>query len=410
MRYAYVKENNVVREFLRIDPGKTPEGGPDAYVAHFMRLVGGQPALLMSVHGFNPEQDESLKRDNAVLHSFYWFSKILKPFGSISKRPLATFFPRFAKSSIIFWKILRFRPDRVLCWQAAFPLWAVYFASRMVGARFVYCRHTRIQGGKDRWYQRVTKALDRWIIRHAPAVVCNGPYLRDQLLQIGVKAERIHEFNWSFRHLLTNNAVNSDNAPTEMADIYEGHRVILFIGRVHSHKGVFDLLSACSTRLLRDKTLVLAYAGDGAHLEELRHEADRKGLSDRVKFLGMVPHGALASVIRRATLVVTPTRESYPEGRCMATMEGLIMGVPVIAPNFGPFPYLIKDRANGLLYQADSVEGLSAKIDEALDDAELYGRLRMGAERSSRELSSAQVNFFEAIKSAFEHAENSPNH
>jgi len=404
MRYAYIKHNNVVREFLRVglNPKKIPEGGPDAYVAHFMHLVGDQPALLMSVHGFSPEKDECIERGNVALHSFYWFSRILKPFGNISKRPLGTFLPRLTKSLIMFWKLMKFRPDRVLCWQSSFPLWAVFLASQVVGAKFVYCRHTRIFGGRDQWYQRITKGLDTWIMRHAPAVVCNGPYLKDQLLEIGVKAEKIFEFNWSFRHLLTESV---ERASAQQLDIDDNRRMILFIGRVHSHKGVFDLLNACTDRLLRDQSLVLAYAGDGAHLEELRREVSKRGLDDKVKFLGMVPHDSLANLISRASLVVTPTRGLYPEGRCMATMEGLIKGIPVIAPDFGPFPYLVKNGVNGLLYQVDSVEDLGAKIANGLDDVELYERLRAGAEKTGRELRNARVNFYDAIKSAFEYSE-----
>jgi glycosyltransferase involved in cell wall biosynthesis len=86
-------------------------------------------------------------------------------------------------------------------------------------------------------------------------------------------------------------------------------------------------------------------------------------------------------------------------------MEGLIKGIPVIAPDFGPFPYLVKNGVNGLLYQVDSVEDLGAKIANGLDDVELYERLRAGAEKTGRELRNARVNFYDAIKSAFEYSE-----
>lgn len=41
VRYAYVKANNVVEEVKRVlqREGQLPEGGPDAYVAHFLDLV-----------------------------------------------------------------------------------------------------------------------------------------------------------------------------------------------------------------------------------------------------------------------------------------------------------------------------------------------------------------------------------
>jgi glycosyltransferase involved in cell wall biosynthesis len=86
------------------------------------------------------------------------------------------------------------------------------------------------------------------------------------------------------------------------------------------------------------------------------------------------------------------------------------MGIPVVAPNFGPFQYLVKDRTNGLLYQPDSIERLADTIDEALDDRTLYARLQVGAAQTGRELSGAQVNFFDAIKSAFEYIEHERTH
>ena len=75
-----------------------------------------------------------------------------------------------------------------------------------------------------------------------------------------------------------------------------------------------------------------------------------------------MPHENLADLICESTVVVTPTQSQFPEGRCMATMEGLVMGIPVIAPDFGPFPYLVKHNVNGLLYKPDSVNDLQNKL------------------------------------------------
>jgi glycosyltransferase involved in cell wall biosynthesis len=231
-----------------------------------------------------------------------------------------------------------------------------------------------------------------------PAVVCHGPYLREQLLQVGVKPNRLFEFNWGFRHLreqsegLGIQAVTDDGAST----------VILFVGRIQDSKGVFELLDACTERLRAEPQLKLIYAGEGSDLEELRRRALERGLAGQVVFPGMVPHSQLASVIRQSKLVVTPTRGYFPEGRCMAAIESLVMEVPVIAPDFGPFPYLVKHGDNGLLFKTDSVEDLKQKIDAVLDNLDLYRRLRAGAAVSSRVLRNPSVNFSQAVTRAFE--------
>ena len=86
----------------------------------------------------------------------------------------------------------------------------------------------------------------------------------------------------------------------------------------------------------------------------------------------------------------------------MTTMEGLVMGKPVVAPDFGPFPFLVQHGTNGLLFESDSVEDLRRKIFQLLDDEALYRRLEAGAAESSRLLQLARVNFGGAVRSAFE--------
>jgi glycosyltransferase involved in cell wall biosynthesis len=77
------------------------------------------------------------------------------------------------------------------------------------------------------------------------------------------------------------------------------------------------------------------------------------------------------------------------------------MGVPVVAPNSGPFPFLIKQGINGLLYETDSVEALKRAILSVLDNDELYTRLRGGAMESGRNLLGPAITFSQAVKRAF---------
>ena len=85
----------------------------------------------------------------------------------------------------------------------------------------------------------------------------------------------------------------------------------------------------------------------------------------------------------------------------MAAMEGLIMGKPVIAPNFGPFPYLVEHERSGLLYKADSVEDLGRQISRALDDHDLYKRMCAGARDAGAKLREPPVGFWDPVKLAF---------
>lgn len=401
VRYAYVKATNVVEEVKRVlrRGGELPEGGPDAYVAHFLNLAGNDPALLISTHFYPSGDDEFFSTATIVAKSLYWPTGLLKRFGGIAKRPVGTFFTRVIGSLKIFQYLVSFRPDRVLCWAPSLALWSSFLAARLSRATFVYCLHNQLLRDYGPWYQRLTGAVDRAIIRHASAVIVHGPYLKQQMIEIGVNPARLREFDWSYRNFGHGTRCEFDRS--EHISENSHNTVILFIGRLQKSKGVFDLLDAVDGRLRTDASLRLVYAGDGNDLEVLRRVVVEKQLTDKVSLLGRVPHDSLPALIAQSSFVVTPTQSWFPEGYCKATIEGLVMGKPVIVPNFGSFPFLVEHGKNGLLFEPDSVVDLRRKILDLLDDDALRQRLSVGAAETSAVLRSSHFNFGDAVRDAF---------
>ncbi len=396
MRFAYLKQNNVVQELKRVNQSSSglPEGGPDAYVAHLINVIQGHSGLLLSVRSNSP-QGEVLKIDNVEAKSFYWFSRVFKNHEKLANSPLLTFWPRFTAAIKIFINLLKFKPSMILCWAVSFPLWSAYLVAKLHSAKFIYCRHTSFDPPDKNWFRKIFDAIDIWIMNQAGNVIVHGPYLKQQALERGVKPSLLVEFNWSF---------------TDMPEIQTGQQLpsiknrahqVLFIGRLEASKGVYELLDACESRLRGDAEIKLIYAGGGSALNALSKLIKDRELSNKVELLGMVPHSNLAELIQSSTVVVTPTRSNFPEGRCMATMEGLVMGVPVIAPDFGPFPYLVDHGVNGLLYEPDSVEDLQECIFNLIDDHIYHKKLCEGARCTSKSLRSQGPNFSEALKSVF---------
>lgn len=389
MRYAYIKSRNVVEELQRIGPlpASIPDGGPDAYVAGLLKIIGQQPILLLS--GF--PRNAVLRVGNIEARGYRHDSKRLRAVGTPVIRILIFFSALF--------RLLRFRPDRILCGRPKGPLlWSSFMVSRLLSKPFVYTCHSLVKTTGRSWYDQVFLNINLWIIRHASAVICHGPYLKKHLLDIGISHARLYEFNAGFRDIV-DRVKTFEKIPNEIEN--GKNHVILFIGRVQANKGVFDLLDACTERLLVNPHLRVVYVGEGPHLRELQERVTERGLNGRVTCMGKVPHDAIGSIIRRSRVVVTPTRSTFPEGRCMAAMEGLVMGVPVIAPDFGPFPYLIKHGVNGLLFRTDSVDDLKNRITSLLDDDALYNNLRRNAQKQSEELIDSPVNFAQAIERAF---------
>jgi glycosyltransferase involved in cell wall biosynthesis len=73
----------------------------------------------------------------------------------------------------------------------------------------------------------------------------------------------------------------------------------------------------------------------------------------------------------------------------------------VIAPDYGPFPYMVKHEDNGLLYRPDDVDALAAALGRVLQDAGLRARLDEGALRWGRHFMHPETTFARALARAF---------
>lgn len=378
-RTAYVKGGDVVRHFERMEAmgGVVITSGPDLFPYEFLKVNNADRILLLS----RQQRNERYRGRNVEAVVFNGGGRLGV---KAARRALIVV--------KVFWELLRFRPHRVLCGRAGGMLWASFMVARIYAVPWIFSSHSRVSSGFDSWHKRLSRVIDHWCIRRADAVLCHGPFLKQQLQKIGVPVDRIIEFDVCFEDMIGDSS--EDGAR-------DGARRVLFVGRVEKEKGVFDLLDAF-IRIGRDvRRIELVYAGTGSQLHRLRELVREKGVEGRADVLGDVRHDELAEIIRGSTILVTPTRSEFPEGRCMAAMEGMVMGVPVIGPDIGPFPFLIKHGCNGLLYLADSVDDLTEKLGMALNDNELYERMRRGARESGGRLVKPAMSFGQAVARAF---------
>jgi glycosyltransferase involved in cell wall biosynthesis len=176
----------------------------------------------------------------------------------------------------------------------------------------------------------------------------------------------------------------------------------MFIGRVQCDKGVIDLLDAFGgLRQVNTANVGLVYVGDGNDVDLLRSRVRERNLDDSVLLLGKIPHAQLPAIMRCATVVVAPTRPEFPEGRCMVVLESLVLGVPVIAPNFGPFPYAIEHGVNGMLFEPGSSDALRRCLAQLIQEKGLLERLRHGAQGRAAHNIVVPQSFARAVDETF---------
>lgn len=386
MRYAYIKNGNVVDQLkFIVSSDEDILSGPNAFLYDFLKVnaLPNNGVLLMSRHA----------NAGVYCHENVRSEVVAADEGSIISKVISKFYSFFS----VFFRLLSYRPDKILCGTTGGMLWACYIVSKVYSVPFVYSSHNRKIFSSAPWYKKIIMKIDNWCISKATAAVCHGPYLYQQLVDVGVSCNKLFEFDVSFGNM----DILAEEEVTPLLEKVRCNRTITYLGRMEEEKGVYELLEACSDRLHNESNLLLVYLGDGRALNDIKSKVASEGLTDKVLVCGKVDHHEIVPIIRNSWVLVAPTRRSFPEGRCMAAMEGLVMGIPVIAPDFGPFPYLIEHEVNGLLFKADSVSDLRKNINRVFDDVMFYQKLKVGSAKSGEKLMSPPRSFAQAVDMGF---------
>lgn len=115
----------------------------------------------------------------------------------------------------------------------------------------------------------------------------------------------------------------------EHNDLETDERELLYIGMLHPHKGVKDLIE----QMPKLESYKLTIVGDGPQKEELEKLASNLGVEQRVSFEGYVDNDQIPRYYERAGWFIHPGRWPEPFGRTI--LEAMQMETPVIATNKG---------------------------------------------------------------------------
>lgn len=170
----------------------------------------------------------------------------------------------------------------------------------------------------------------------------------------------------------------ADHDPAELPAVRRTDHefVIGFVGAIRPWHGVELLIEAFSWLADRLPHAVLCIVGKGGELQDqLMERCRRKGLEQRVRFLGAVPHEKIPAVLRQMDVVTAP----YPRlanfyFSPLKLFEYMAAGKPIVASAIGQIPSILRDDA-GLLVPPGDIEELRLALLRLHDDAALRTRL-----------------------------------
>ncbi|MFM7846607.1 MAG: glycosyltransferase family 4 protein [Planctomycetota bacterium] len=201
----------------------------------------------------------------------------------------------------------------------------------------------------------------------ADAIIAPSLRIREELLAADYPADRIHyipnavtlyeprtvERRWAARAILSDS--HPDMVTTEQTP------VVVYTGRLHRAKGLFDLLHAWPMVLQQFRTAQLWLIGEGPDREELFETILDLDLRRSVVMPGAFDD--VQDVLQAADVFVLPSTE---EGLSLALLEAMSASVPIVASDIPGNRELITSGKQGTLVPLGQEPAWAAAICQTL--------------------------------------------
>lgn len=355
------------------------------FATTYFPLVGGAEVAMREVTNRLPDFDFDLicarvqpglasteRIGNITVHRVGFghpFDKYLLPLLGPIKALFLGRAPRPAPRAPIIWSLMasyggfaalvytwiRPRTKMLLTLQEGDPL--EHYAKRVGALKFL---HEKIFARAD-VVQSISRFLADWArkmgFKGEPMIVPNGVDVEkfSRKLPVGGREELRKSFGFS-----------------------ESDVVLVTASRLSLKNGIDDLIRSLTSLPPNIKCLI---AGDGEDAEKLRVLTEKKGLANRVVFLGSRSHDELPGILQASDIFV---RASLSEGLGNSFLEAMAAGIPIIGTPVGGIPDFLTDGETGVFCQPRDPESIAAAVRRIQEEPGLRERLIANGERLVR--------------------------
>ena len=173
-----------------------------------------------------------------------------------------------------------------------------------------------------------------------------------------------------------------------------------FCGRLNDPRKNIDLLLTSVARASLAIAEISAVLVGGEVDRSIQSRLAHLGIAERVQFIPYASGAELRDSLRSFDLFVVP---SHQEGLCIAALEAMACGCPVISTRCGGPEEFVTDGETGILVDFDA-EQMAAAIVKVLSDRMLHAHLAQGARDrvlKKYSISNAESVFWQAFDDCF---------
>ena len=264
------------------------------------------------------------------------------------------------------------------------------------------------------WYHpktlihRISFPLLRWIYLQSHAIVVYGTHVKNYLTSLGIPSDKIF-IAWQ---TVDNERLGRKIVDTEIMELRKqlgitDEKVVLYVGRLESQKGIEYLIRAMSLLSSAVKA-TLVFIGVGSRRNEFEQLLYQLGIPS-FRFLDHIPNNNLPSYYRLADVLVLPsiTTKDFREPWGLVVNEAMNQGCPVIATDAvgAAVGGLLDHGRNGIVVPERSEDELAANLSAVLLNENVRIRLSSNAKTTIGNWTYERMvsGFRQAIDYVFDH-------
>lgn len=220
---------------------------------------------------------------------------------------------------------------------------------------------------RRRWLNRCYALIMRWTLCRADLVRTDATRNRTILIEkLKIRPEKVVVIPALPTQESINQFRSADGEAVRSALMEnEYDKIVLFVGALEKVKNIPSLLRAAKLVLVDCPRTLFAIIGNGAEKDSLEKLGQELGVSQNVKFLGIIPYDQLPAYYAACDLVVLP---SWSEGLARILMEASLAAKPIVATDVGGATDIVVDGETGYLVPVDAPQQLAGKMKKLLQN------------------------------------------
>jgi glycosyltransferase involved in cell wall biosynthesis len=212
------------------------------------------------------------------------------------------------------------------------------------------------------------KRLATFAAKKAKAIIVDARVLRDIWVKLGIDKSKIHVIPFGVDINIFNRRANSDAIKNDLHLDKDAVMTISTRFLFNHHYNIDCLIKAIPLIKKKHENARFLIKGAGPLESYLKRLAEKLGVSDSVRFVGLVPHDKVAQYLSAADIYVSTC---YVDSTSVSLLEAMACGLAPVVTDIAGNREWIENGVNGFLFPPRNSEVLAEKINQLIENSQL---------------------------------------